>query len=223
MINLVEQGRAAGYGDPFSREKNNEVYERLVKGDETARDEMIHGNLAVVVFRVDAHLRRAPQFKYYRKDMISAGLLALCEAIDTMQRKGQVENANPTGYICTSIEQAIGKLTDEDSTIVVPQRSQDKARQEGKKIEHPRTIGGNAAVALASRLHASDPLALVELEEEIRACCRDETDMKIVELRAGGDNDNEIAKALGLGRSTVATRRKDIYERLKERCPEYAR
>src|SRR4030042_1194127 len=104
MTNLMEQSRAAGYSDPFSREKNNEVYERLVGGNEATRDEMIQGNMALVIVRVDAFLRECPHMRYLRDDLISAGLVGLCEAVDMMQKGKRVENPNPTGYIYTAID-----------------------------------------------------------------------------------------------------------------------
>lgn len=220
MNNLMEKSQAAGYAGPASREKNKEVYARLVAGDEAAGDEMIQGNMPLVLLRVDAHLWRSPQLSHLREDMIGAGLLALCEAVDTMKRADAISNT--TGYLYTAIDKAIGKLTDEESTIVVPQRTQEVARKDEKELHRPRTIGGNAALALSSRLHASDPLAVMELEEEILACCQDELDQRIVTMRTEGHTDAEIAAAVGLTERAVNLRRQKLHERFKERCPEYA-
>lgn len=221
-MNLMEHCRAAGYTKAFSREKNEEVYQRLLAGDEKARDEMILGNAALVVLRVDHYLRRNPRMGHIREDMISAGAAGLCAAVDRMQKGVQAKKVNPTGYIYTAIDQRIDKLVDEESTIVVPHASQEAARKKDKPIAPPRTIGGDAAETLCAKRFAADRFAGPELEEEIKACCQDEKDVRIVEMRTAGYNDREIGEALGVAENTVTVRRGALYKRLKECCPEYA-
>ncbi len=223
MNNLMEQSRAAGYSEPFSREKNNQVYDRLVNGDESARDEMIQGNMALVVVRVEAYLRQSPQYAFLRDDLISAGLVGLCEAVDAMQKRGRVKSANPTGYIYTAIDNHLTETVDEESTIVVPHRTQKRAREEDNPIVCPRAVGAKATESCFSRLSTADVSAGHELKDEIMACCRDDVDVKIVEMRIAGHTDSEIAEAVGLsGHQTISRRRKKIFARLKERCLEYA-
>ena len=41
-------------------------------------------------------------------------------------------------------------------------------------------------------------------------------------MRATGDVDREIGIALGMDESTITYRRQKLYQRLQERCPEYA-
>ena len=74
--------------EPFATKENDAAYQRLVSGDESARNELIEGNMALVIHRVDAYLHRAPQMAYYRDDMISAGIVGLCEVVDRMQKEG---------------------------------------------------------------------------------------------------------------------------------------
>ena len=95
------------------------LYQRLVSGDTKARDEMIEGNMALVVYRVDTYLRNAPQMAYYRDDMIAEGLVGLCKAVDAMQKKGPVKDPRPTGYITRSVDQHIARLADEANVVVV--------------------------------------------------------------------------------------------------------
>lgn len=221
MKSLLEQSRAAGYSEPLSREKNNALYERLVQGDQAARDEMIQGNMALVIVRVEAFLRECPHFTFFRDDLVSAGLVGLCEAVDMMQKKGRVKKPNPTGYIYTAIDNHLAKVADEESTIVVPHETQKLARQQGKPITPPRAVGLKATESCFSRLSTVDIAAGHELEDEIRACCRDEIDVKIVEMKSAGHTDSEIAKAVGMSsHSTITKRRKKLFERLKDRRPE---
>ena len=123
-MNADKGSRAADCGGPFTMAQNDEAYKRLVTGDKKARDEMIEGNVALVVYRVGAYLRSAPQMAYYRDDMISAGLLGLCGAVDRMQKKGPVKNPKPTGCITRAIDRHISHAVDEANTIVVPYRTQ---------------------------------------------------------------------------------------------------
>lgn len=224
MNTLLNQSQAAGYGEPFSRERNNEIYERLVQGDEAARDEMIQGNMALVIVRVEAYMRECPQFAFLRDDLISVGLVGLCEAVEAMHKRGRVKNPNPTGYIYTAIDNHLIELTDEESTIVVPHIAQKRARQEEKPIERPRSVGTKATESCFARLSAADVTAGHDLEDEIRACCHDDVDLKIVEMRKAGCTDAKIAELLGMknGQGAISRRRKKMFERLKERCPEYA-
>lgn len=222
MMNLMEHCRAAGHTKAFSRKKNEEVYQRLIAGDGKARDEMILGNAALVVLRVDHYLRRNPKMAHMREDMISAGVSGLCAAVDRMQKGTRAKKINPTGYIYTAIDQRIDKLLDEESTIVIPHASQEAARKKDQPITPPRTIGGNAAETLCAKRFAVDLFAGPELEEEIRACCLDRKDLRIVQMRIEGYNDREIGEALGMAENTVTVRRGKLYERLTERCPEYA-
>ncbi len=218
----MEQCRAAGHTKAFSRQKNEELYHRLIKGDEAVRDEMILGNAALVVLRVDHYLRRNPRMSHMREDMISAGVHGLCAAVDRMQQGGRTKKINPTGYLYTAIDQRIDKLVDEESTIVVPHCSQEVARKNEQPITPPRTVGGDAAEILCAKRFAADLFSGPELEEEIMACCLDQTDHRIVQMRIEGYNDREIAAKVSKSNTVVFERRMAIYGRLKERCPEYA-
>lgn len=223
MTNLLERCKAAGYCEPFSREKNIEIYIRLVKGDKLAREEMIQGNMALVISKVDNHLRQFPEMAFYRDDITSAALVGLIKAVDAMQKKGFKKDANPTGYIAATIENHITECIDENTTIVVPHRTQKRARDEGKPIERPKFVSAKDSEKHFATLLDADENAAFDLEEEIKACCQDESDLKIVSMRKEGYTDSEIAETIGMsGQQAISRRRAKIFERLKVRCPEYA-
>jgi len=219
-MSTAEQNGTATHSEPFSKEQNDEVYNRLVAGGEKARVEMIEGNMALVVFRVDAYLRSAPQMAYYRDDMISEGFVGLCEAVDRMLRVGRIKNPRPTGCITRAIDRSINHLVDRANTIVVPDRVQRRARAKGKPMQPPRTV---AETALNGAPDATfcDHDAAKELHEEILASCCNDIEKQIVRMRSEGHTNASIGLALGLSDTTISSRRKAIYRRLLKRCPEY--
>ena len=219
---MTTSEKIEGRSEPFTTAENDAVYQRLVSGDESARNELIEGNMALVIHRVDAYLHRAPQMAYYRDDMISAGIVGLCEVVDRMQKKGPVTSPKPTGWITKGIDCCISRLADESNTIVVPKMTQARARSEGKPIRPPRTVSDKALV-YRDDSEISGNAAATELQEEILACCEDDTDRQIVRMRSDGHTDAEIAASLGLSAMTISRRRRVVFERFNKRCPEYLR
>lgn len=224
MTNLMERSKAAGYGEPLSREENDELYKRLIAGEKDAKDQMIQGNMALVIVRVKSLLRNTPQMMYFRDDLISAGLVGLCKAVDKMQKSCTTKKINPTGYIYTSIDNHLIEAIDEESTIVVPHRTQKRARQNDTIIEKPKFVDRKEADLQFAKLHSADRIAEYDCQEEINACCLDELDSKIIEMKITGRHTNaQIARELKVSSSTITVRLKKIRQRLVERCPEYAR
>lgn len=207
-------------GEAFTTEQNDVVYQRLVSGDEKARDEMIEGNMALVVFRTDEYLRKAPQMAYYRDDMMSAGFVGLCEAVDRMRKVGPVKHPSPTGCITNAIDRAINHVVDRANTIVVPDRVQRRARAEGEPIRPPRIVSDKALVSVHDSAYR-DQDAVKELYEEALACCQNGKEKRIISMRATGHTDAEIALVVGLSRRRVSSLRDAIFKRFYERCPEY--
>ena len=85
-----------------NRKRNERLYPRVMAGDQRAREEMIEGNMPLVVSKVDSYIRRYPQLEYLRHDLHSAGLVGLAQAVNKMAEHNEPEKANPTGYISIS-------------------------------------------------------------------------------------------------------------------------
>jgi len=220
-MNLMEHCRAAGFSEPLSRQKNLELYSRL-KTDPAAREEMIMGNLALATVKVESFLSEVPQMAYYRDDLISVAASAIMRAVDMLKKSNQ-KIKNPTGYIYRSIEVALSNVSDEESTISISRETKRVARKEGKDIDEPVAMPQSAQTTLFAALETPNELALMELKEEIEACCQDETDLKIVRMRADGYTDQEICQETGINDATISYRGKRIEDRFVERCPEYGR
>jgi hypothetical protein len=211
---------SVGRGEPFTIEQNDEVYKRLVAGDIKARDEMMVGNVALAIYRVEAYLRGASQMSYYRDEMISAGILGLCSAVERMQKRGIVKNPKPTGCITKAIDRYISHCADEANTIVVSSRVQQMARAVGEPIILPHTVSEKTLISVDDT-SIRDREEVSELKEEALACCKDEVEKTIVTMRVDGYTDAQIGKSLNLVRRRVSRLRQDIFKRFNERCPEY--
>jgi DNA-directed RNA polymerase specialized sigma subunit len=219
-MNLMEHSVAVGRTEPFTVEQNDEVYNRLVSGDTAARNEMIEGNVALAVFRTDTYLRSNSQMAFYRDDMIGAALVGLCEAVDSMQKRGRIRSPKPTGYITKTIDQHIQVVVDESNTIVVPSKAQQRARAKGTPIQPPRVVSEKAAASVGDPSQR-DKIAGDDLHEEILTCCLDDVDRQIVTMRKENLTDIHIGGVLGISQPKVLRRRKAIEERLLSRCPQY--
>ena len=199
---------------------NVALYKRLVAGDVKARDEMIEGNTGLVVFRVDSYLRTSPQMAYYRDDMISAGLVGLCKAVEYMKARGPIKSPKPAGYITKIVDWHIAKVVDERDTIVVSHTTQKRGRANGTPSDPPKVVSEKALLGRAAPIPFT-PSSVIELQEELLASCRDDLDRKIVAMRTDGYTHEEIAGTCLMSKSGITYRIRRIGERLVERCPEY--
>ena len=77
----------------LDREQNERLYVRVMAGDEEARQEMIEGNMPLVIAKANSYIRRFPQLAYLRDDLHSAGFLGLVKAVNKM-----AEHDRPCGH-----------------------------------------------------------------------------------------------------------------------------
>ena len=216
----MDNTQQIGHAEPLTMKDNDVLYARVVAGDLNARNQMIEGNTALAIFRVETYLRTSPQMQYYRDDMISAALLGVCKAVDDMQARGAVKHPKPTGYITKVVDHHIAKVVDERDTIVIPHTTQKRARGGGKPIEAPKVVSEKALSGRTAPIPFSTG-ALLEVQEELLASCRDELDQRIISMRSDGYTHEEIAKECSMSTSGITCRIKRIGKRLVERCPEY--
>lgn len=221
MKNLKQQAAEAGYSQPFTREKNNELYPHVVAGDLQARNDMIQGNMALVTVKVDAYLRTHPNMGFYRDDMTGAGLLALAEAVDSFMGNPS-DDPNPTGYIYYTINRAIAEIADEEAAVSIPSRRQRELRAADIEFKLPRQLSESATTHVFAELEYSNGESQVdELQEFIESLCETDEDLTIVRMRARGSTNAEIAATIGLVEGSVQRRRERIYEKFLEHAPEW--
>jgi hypothetical protein len=195
-----------------SRNLNDELYPRVIAGDQEARQLMITSNYGLVVTKAESFLETFPKFTYLLDEFIGEGLLALVKAVDSMAGSVPESNTpiNPTGYLGIAICRAIGNCADSQSIVSESARSKRHKRQNGIPIETPE-VSDDLTDALTPEI--GDPMALIDLEDTIFSCCHSDEERFIVRLRMEGLVDREIGDRLNLSTTTVFLLRKEIYAR----------
>lgn len=204
---------------PATRESNDALYPLVVAGNPKAREEMILSNMPMVTRKVTAYLQQFPQCKHLKDDLLSQGYVGLVTAVNNMVG-GHIEEPNPTGFMSLHIHHEIGELLDYESAIRVPKRSFLRKKKADPDFEVPTKEASVDAQYTLERDGLVDPRSIVDLEDELEACCESDVEKQIVRHRREGRKDDEIATILGLPKSTTYVMRRGIYARFLERNPE---
>jgi hypothetical protein len=213
-----------------NRELNDRLYPLVVAGDEAARTEMIQSNMPLVLNKVQSFLSTHPQWSHLRDDLLSQGFVGVTQAVNKMAKPETeddldepVENCNPTGFISLYIYHRLGELVDIEQGIRVPGRTFRRKKGNGEMTESPVKEGSLTVEDTLNQQAQVDPRAMVDLSDEILGCCETTADRSVVEYRAKGSSDEEIAAILGVCKTTVYMMRRAIYARFLARNQEFAR
>jgi DNA-directed RNA polymerase specialized sigma subunit len=182
-------------------DENAELYRRVAAGDEAARDEMITGNVPLVISKVESFLRCFPYLAHLRDDLVSAGCVGLVRAVNQMARGCRIkkpENWNPTDHMGSAIYRKFGELIEDESTIRVPHTSKDRARAEGEELTVPGVINKRC-----ERLEMPSHEEEFETRDVIETCCTSQEEKRFVAMRKSGHTLAEISAALGMSRMSV--------------------
>jgi len=185
----------------WTAEKNVEVYPRVAAGDKAAREEMIAGNVPLVISKVESFLRCFPYLAHLRDDLVSAGCVGLVRAVNQMARGCRIkkpENWNPTDHMGSAIYRKFGELIEDESTIRVPHTSKDRARAEGEELTVPGVVNKRS-----ERLEMPSYEEEFETRDVIESCCMGQEEKKFVSMRRAGHTLAEISAALGMTRMSV--------------------
>jgi DNA-directed RNA polymerase specialized sigma24 family protein len=179
-------------------EKNNQLFPAVVAGDAAARDAMIEGNMALVVVKADALIRRMPTVAYLRDDLVSAGHVGLVKAVDKAV-KGRIRSMKAlNAYIGRCVTREMLELLPRERSIHVPRKSCDAARKNDHPIQAPVVLN-----MVPEWLQAHSQLAVVALRDTLDACCKSPTERECLRLREAGHTFQEIADALAMPLTTV--------------------
>lgn len=213
-----------------NRELNDRLYPLVVAGDAAAREEMIQSNMPLVLVKVQSWLGSNPEWSHLRDDLLSQGFVGVTQAVNKMANPDTeddvaepVENCNPTGYISLYIYHRLGELIDIEQGIRVPGRSLRRKLGDGSMTAAPVKESSLTVEDLLDAQGQQDPRSMIDLEDEINGCCETATERSIVEHRANGSSDEEIAAILGVSKTTVYMMRREIYARFLSRNQEYAK
>lgn len=199
---LRESGKAA------TRQENDALIGRVRAKDPQAIKRMIEGNSALVIKKCRAFLRSRPKLGHLADDMVSAGFVALSEAVNRLAEAGPTDKENVTGYLSICINGAFKSFS--DSPICLSHGTRWRKQAAGEQLPQ--------AVELSDDVEpAYDPNRLAELWEEIEAACISEDHLTIVRMRFQGYTDKEIGETIGKSKTTVFTARKAIEARFDAR------
>ena len=202
----------------LDREQNERLYARVMEGDDKAREEMIEGNMPLVIAKVDAYIGCHPQTAYLRDDLHSAGFVGLVQAVNTMAEHEQPSNVNPTGYISVAITHEIARMAEKESAMGLTSIPEPENGPSSSGDDVPE-VGHNVPESIIDA-NESAVQGLFDLRDMLDSCTEREEERTLLRMREKGYSDREIAEALNMSRTSVQRLRKELEERFKQKCRE---
>lgn len=190
-----------------SIETNDLLYPAVTKGDQVAVKSMIESNIPLVVSKVKSYIEQFPHVSHLYDDLMSAGFLGLVEAVNRMSSDRAVDNPHPTSYIGCWVQRRIGEIADDQGDVIASHRTQRRARKDDRELPKHEPLG-----ECNLDIHV-DPRSMIELRDQIDACCETDEDRAIMDLREKGYSDREISQQLNLPYTTTYMMRREVYSR----------
>lgn len=178
-------------------EENAKLHSRVTVGDEAAKQRMIEGNMPLVVNKVEALVAKAPALAYLYDDMLSAGLLRLVEAVDSIANLPADDSDMVAGYLAKAITNAIADEIESSSTIHVARRSLKRLKSKGDCPPVATTLEHDP-IQEVSAAHR-----VFEMRDLVMSCCKSEHERAVVTLREAGYTCEEIGAQLSISKPTV--------------------
>ena len=201
----------------LDREQNERLYARVMAGGDKAREEMIEGNMPLVIVKVGAYIGCYPQTAYLRDDQHSAGFVGLVQAVNTMAEHEQPSNVNPTGYISVAITHEIARVAEKEFAMGLTSIPEPEDRPSGDG-DVPE-VGHDIPDSLID-VNESAVQGLFDLRDMLDSCCENEQERALLRMRKEGRSDREIAKAFSMSRTVVQRLRKELEDRFNQKCRE---
>jgi hypothetical protein len=177
--------------EPLTMEKNAALYPRVQAGDAVAREEMITGNMPLVIAKVESLIRSFPNVEYLRDDLTSAGLLGLTSAVNAIADGFQAKN--PTFYLAKAIVTEIGKALEDETPIRIPYTSRRRAETTDTPLVPPVVQN-----IIPERFEAPSYEKELEMRDVIDACCVRKEERTFVAMKEAGHTLTEIAAAMNM-------------------------
>lgn len=190
---------AQGFPKPLSLEEEKAEFEKMKKGDKTAREKLITHNLRLV-----AHIVKKYTYSLEADDLLSVGTIGLIKAIDTFDYSKKVQLST---YAARCINNEILMLirANKKHRNVVSINSLTSNNEDDKDLE------------LMDVLASDDEEIFVQVEnnimfkkiKEIVSTRLDDREQKVIKLRYGIDcpkalTQKEVADILGISRSYIS-------------------
>lgn len=202
--------------EPFTREEEREVLERLAKGDKKARDELIEHNLRLVVYIAKKFDGSVPD----TQDLISIGAMGLIKAVNNYDLEKNIKLAT---FASRCIE----------NEILMHLRKVSRRKCE-VSLDEPINTDWEGNELLLSDIIGTDPDAIsieIEKKSEIEVLYRsveklNPKEKKIIYLRYGLNGEEEktqkeIADMLGISQSYISRLEKKVLLKLRADMDKY--
>ncbi len=165
-------------------------------------EEMLHVARGAVADFISCH----PHHFQHRDDLHGEAYLALVTVL--RQRPHASE-----GYVFISVKHALEEYARNIPAFSVPRSTIARCEREGRDVpELPREASNDAL----RNVESEDEFTVVRTEE-LEACCRDETDSTIVDLKEQGYTVEEIGLELGITKGAVSKRWRKVTTRYRIR------
>jgi RNA polymerase sigma factor (sigma-70 family) len=195
--------------EPLTEELNLELLPQVVAGNVAAREQMITGNMALVLRKVEAFIHCFPTIVYLRDDLISAGFMGLTKAVNAVAARVKIENV--FNYILTAIDHELGKLIDVEHTIRIPGKSRRAAKASDKPLIPPTCVN-----ILPERFVHGKYETELEFRDLLDSCCCNEDERTFLRMREEGYTPAEIAEVVGKSIGYIYYRSKRLAARIDE-------
>jgi len=195
--------------EPLTEELNLELLPQVMVGNAAAREQMITGNMALVLRKVEAFIRCFPTVVYLRDDLISAGFMGLTKAVNAIAARVKIENV--FNYILTAIDHELGKLINIEYTIRIPGKSRRAAKASGKRLVPPACVN-----ILPERFARGKYETELEFRDLLDSCCCNEDERIFLRMREEGYTYAEIANVVGKSIGYIYDKSKRLAARIDE-------
>lgn len=214
--NRVDYIYGAPLPEPFTRDEEREVLERLANGDKKARDELIEHNLRLVVYIAKKFEGSVPD----TQDLVSIGAMGLIKAVNNYDPEKNIKLAT---FASRCIE----------NEILMHLRKVSRRKCE-VSLDEPVNTDWEGNELLLSDIIGTDPDAVsmeIEKKAEIEVLYRsveklNPKERKIIYLRYGLNGEDEktqkeIADMLGISQSYISRLEKKVLLKLRADMDKY--
>lgn len=180
------------------------LLQSLLTGDEAAFEKLCSVYSEKVRSMARSFVARNSASAHLKDDLISEGVLAVVTTLRAWQAQPATVAENVEGYIATAIRNGFLSAVENEQTIRTPVKRRG-GESKFKQANHD-----------LDEVPESEHCDPEELMEGLRACCNDDIEFAVLQMRLEGLNDDAIARCLRVSESTVRRLRLRVHKRYTE-------